>query len=352
MPTTASVFRFTIIMTAFVNTGYIPLAVVSSFCRKEDNLFGTDCSANGVAYVSFSQWASVILAYTLVYHMMEQPLEHYEILEEKEEEDVVEEISGIIQEEPVDNRLSRPLLVEADWPGLEDKETELCKTPFIARLFNSISHTNIPDDLDSMAKENPNSPKSIKCLAEPKMVKKMRIVAVNTPLRHILQPPVFASVLGILVGIIPGLKSIAFTSDSPLDVLTNSLDIISEATVPSIMLVIGGMLLEGPNESKLGTRTTVGIIVARLLVLPLIGIGVLYLADKWHCLIQDDQLYRFVLFLQYTTPSAILLAAMARLRGYAVGEASALLFWQHVFAMFSLALHIFIYIKLFSKSFS
>ncbi|KAJ4706988.1 Auxin efflux carrier family protein [Melia azedarach] len=338
-------FRFTIIMTAFGNTGYIPLAVVSSFCRNTDNPFGTDCSANGVAYVSFSQWVSVVLAYTLVYHMMEPPLEYYEIGEE--EEGVVEEINEIVQEEHVDNCQSTPLLVEAEWPGLEDKETEHCKTPFIARLFNSISLTNIPDDLDSIVEENkPNGSKSIKCLAEPKMVKKMRIVAVNTPLRHILQPPVFASVLAILVGIIPRLKSIVFSSDSPLEVLTDSLDIISEATVPSIMLVIGGMLLEGPNESKLGTRTTVGIIIARLLVLPLIGIGVLYLADKWHFLIQDDQLYRFVLFLQYTTPSAILLAAIASLRGYAVGEASAILFWQHVFAMFSLALYLFIYIKL------
>jgi hypothetical protein len=53
-----------------------------------------------------------------------------------------------------------------------------------------------------------------------------------------------------------------------------------------------------------------------------------------------------VLLLQYTTPSAILLGAIASLRGYAVKEASALLFWQHVFALFSLSLYIVIYFKL------
>jgi hypothetical protein len=40
------------------------------------------------------------------------------------------------------------------------------------------------------------------------------------------------------------------------------------------------------------------------------------------------------------------LGAIASLRGYAVKEASALLFWQHVFALFSLSLYIIIYFKL------
>ncbi|KAL9427728.1 hypothetical protein AB3S75_029833 [Citrus x aurantiifolia] len=345
-------FRFTIIMTAFGNTGYIPLAVVSSVCHNNtNNPFGSECYDKGVAYVSFSQWIHFILVYTLVYHMMEPPLEYYEIVEgreEEEEEVIVHEIEELEEEEPVDNGLSRPLLVEAEWPGLEDKETEHCKKPFIARLFNSIpviSQTNIPD-FDSMEEGTPPSPKSIKCIAEPKVVKKIRIVAEHTPIRQILQPPVFASLFGILIGIIPGLKSFAVGSDAPLGFITDSLDIVAQATVPSVMLVLGGMLTEGPNESKLGIRTTVGIVTARLLVLPLIGIGVIYLADKWNFLVQGDELYRFVIFLQYTTPSAILLAAIASLRGYAASEASALLFWQHVFALFSLALYLIIYFNL------
>ena len=41
-------------------------------------------------------------------------------------------------------------------------------------------------------------------------------------------------------------------------------------------------------------------------------------------------MYGFMLLLQYTTPSAILLGAIASLRGYEVSEASTLLFWQQV----------------------
>ncbi|KAF8378638.1 hypothetical protein HHK36_029987 [Tetracentron sinense] len=313
--------RFTIIMTAFGNTGNLPIAIVGSVCHSTDNPFGPHCHRRGVAYVSFAQWVAVILVYTLVYHMMEPPLEYYEIVEEGIE----------IEEEALVNDISRPLLVEAEWPGIEDKETEHSKTPFIARVFNSISsisRTAFPD-LDFMDEGSSSSPKSIRCLAEPRMVRRIRIVAEQTPIRHILQPPTIASLLAIIVGMVPQLKAFFFGDDSPLSFFTDSLEILAGAMVPSVMLILGGMLAEGPNDSKLGIRTTIGIIVARLLVLPLLGIGVVAFADKMNFLVDGDQMYRFVLLLQYTTPSAILLGAIASLRGYAVSEASALLFWQH-----------------------
>ena len=329
-------FRFTIIMTAFGNTGNLALAIVSAVCDSSGNLFGDDCSSTGVAYVSFSQWVAVILGCTLVYHMMEPPLENSEIVEERAEiEEITTEIE--IEDTPTDN-LSVPLLVEAEWPGLEEKETEHCKTPFIARLFHSISsipRTNFPD-LDSV-QESPT------CLAEPRMVRKIRIVAGKTPYRHILQPPITASAVAIIIGLVPAIKSFVFDDDSVVSFITDSLDFMADAMVPSTMLVLGGMLAEGPNESNLGIRTTIGIIVARLLILPLLGIVVVISADKFNFLVSGDQMYRFVLLLQYTTPSAILLGAIASLRGYAVNEASALLFWQHVFALISLTVYIIVY---------
>ncbi|KAJ9140844.1 hypothetical protein P3X46_031441 [Hevea brasiliensis] len=332
--------RFTIIMTAFGNTGNLSLAIVGSVCHTKDSPFGAHCHSRGVAYVSFAQWVAVILVYTLVYHMMEPPLEYYEIVEEGFE----------IEEQQPTPDVSRPLLVEAEWPGIEDKETEHAKTPFIARIFNSISsvsQTNFPD-IELAGDSSANSPRSIRCLAEPRVVRRIRIVAEQTPIRHILQPPTIASLLAIIVGMVPQLKAFVFGYDAPLSFITDSLEILAGAMVPSVMLILGGMLAEGPNESTLGLRTTIGMSVARLLVLPLLGIGVVALADKLNFLVQGDAMYRFVLLLQYTTPSAILLGAIASLRGYAVKEASALLFWQHVFALFSLSLYIVIYFKLLS----
>uniref|UniRef100_A0A5B7BDE8 Auxin efflux carrier family protein n=1 Tax=Davidia involucrata TaxID=16924 RepID=A0A5B7BDE8_DAVIN len=331
-------FRFTMIVTAFGNTGNLPLAIVGSVCHSTDNPFGPECHRTGVAYASFAQWVAVLLVYTLVYHMMEPPLDYYEVVEEGIE----------IEEQLPVNDLSGPLLVEAEWPGIENKETEHCKTPFIAKVFTSVSNisqTSIPDP-DSLEVGGPRTPKSVRCLAEPRMVRKIRIVAEQTPIRYILQPPTIATLLAFIIGMVPPIKDIVYGDDAPLSFITDSLEILAGAMVPSVMLILGGMIAEGPNESKLGIRTTVGIIIARLLVLPLVGIGVVCLADRMNLLIPGDQMYRFVLLLQYTTPSAILFGAIASLRGYAVSEASALLFWQHVFAMFSLSMYIIVYFKL------
>lgn len=337
-------FRLTVIMTGFGNTGNLPIAIIGSVCHSSNQPFGPHCRQKGVAYVSFAQWVSVILVYTFVYHMMEPPMQYYEIVAEENE----------IVEEHVTSNISRPLLQEAEWPGMEDKETVHSKTPFIARVFASISGSSqntFPDiDLDEEGGVHaaPSSPKSMRCLAEPRVVRRMRIVAEETPIQHILQPPTIASLLAIIVGMVPVFRDFVFGSDAPLSFFTDSLEILAGAVVPSVMLILGGILAEGPNDSSLGIRTTVGIIVARLVILPFIGIGVVALADRLHLLLQEGQMYRFVLLLQYTMPSAILLGAISSLRGYAVKEVSALLFWQHILAILSLSGYIVIYFKLLS----
>ncbi|KAL3825402.1 hypothetical protein ACJIZ3_021431 [Penstemon smallii] len=330
--------RFTIIMTAFGNTGNLPIALVGSVCHDKENLFGSDCKQKGIAYVSFAQWVSVILVYTLVYHMMEPPLDYYEVVEEEGEE---------VAEKPF-AEASTPLLIEAEWPGMENKETQNSKTPFIARIFkkmSSASRINVPD-IEQTTVESQTSPRPITCFAAPRVVRKIKIVAEQTPFWHILQPPTIASLLAIIVGMVPQIKSFFFGYDAPMSFMSDSLEILAGAMVPSVMLILGGMLAEGPSDSKLGIRTTIGVIVARLLVLPLFGIGIVALADKMHLLVYGDEMYKFVLLLQYTTPSAILLGAIASLRGYAVCESSALLFWQHLLALLSFSLYIVVYFKL------
>ncbi|XP_022876783.1 protein PIN-LIKES 2-like [Olea europaea var. sylvestris] len=174
--------RFTIIMTAFGNTGNLPIAIIGSVCHGEENLFGPDCKQNGVAY-----WVSVILVYTLVYHMMEPPLEYYEIVGEEGEK----------HEQQQSDEASKPLLVEAEWPGIEDEEIENSKTPLIARIFKAsfiVSQTALPD-IQQEVEDSGNSPVPIRCLATPRVVRKMRIVAEQTPIWNILQPPTIASLL-------------------------------------------------------------------------------------------------------------------------------------------------------------
>ncbi|KAK6788761.1 hypothetical protein RDI58_012559 [Solanum bulbocastanum] len=167
----------------------------------------------------------------------------------------------------------------------------------------------------------------------------MKTVAVQTPVQHILQPPMIASLFVILVGMVSHVKAFVFGYNTHLSFIADSLEILAGAKEPLVILVLRGMLAEWPNDSKLGIRTMIGMPITRLLVLPLLGIRVVTLADWMNFLLEGDHMYTFVLLLQYTTPSAVLLGAIASLRGYAVSEASTL---------FSLSLYIVVYFKLFS----
>ncbi|KAI3914619.1 hypothetical protein MKW92_007495 [Papaver armeniacum] len=244
--------------------GICLLLSLGSVCHSTDNPFGPDCHTNGIAYVFASQWVAVILVYTLVYHMMEPPMEYYDIVDEgMRDEEITRDLS-----------LLRSLTA-----------------------FSNFSHQSMSDsDVDAPMASGASSPKSVRCLAEPKMVRRIRPVAEQTPVH------------------------------APLAFVTDSLEILAGAMVPS-----------GPNDSKLGIKTIVGVSVARLVVLPVLGIGIVALADKMNILVNGDQMYRFVLLLQYTTPTAILLGAIASLRGYA-----------HVFGILSLSVYITIYFKLLS----
>ncbi|MED6194168.1 hypothetical protein PIB30_026033 [Stylosanthes scabra] len=331
--------RFTIATAGFGNTGNLLLAMVGSVCHTEKNPFGDKCREAGVAYVSLSQGISVILLYTFVYHMMEPPPEYYEVVDDEEQQQQEQEDERTLSKT---NNVSTPLLVQAEWLGIEN-ETGVCKTPLIARIFRDSDNSSaIPEENADAG----NARESIQCFAEPRVVKKIRAIAEKTPVWNIFQPPTVASLLAIIIGTVPHLKTLFFGYDAPFSFITDSMNILAGAVVPCVMLILGGVLAEGPNESKLGVRTMIGIIVARLVVLPLIGIGVVALANKMNLLVQNDLMFKFVLLLQYTSPTAILLGAIASLRGYAVSEASALLFWQHLFALLSFSLYIVIYFKM------
>lgn len=155
--------------------------------------------------------------------------------------EIVGEGNEIVEEPAQISNYSRSLLHEAEWPGMADKETEHSKTPFIARVFMSISGSsqNTFPDID-FAEEGtsgagPSSPKSLRCLAEPKVVRRIRVVAEKTPIQHVLQPPTIASLLAIVIGMVPLFKDFVFVPDAPLSFFTDSLEILAQADRKSVV---------------------------------------------------------------------------------------------------------------------
>ncbi|KAK8307663.1 hypothetical protein V6Z11_D02G001700 [Gossypium hirsutum] len=292
-------FKFSIIQIAIGNIGNVPLVLIAALCRDTSNPFGDTetCSTQGTAYISFGQWVGAIILYTYVFHMLAPPPE------------------GTFDNEDGNVPLKIP-----------QKDGSPENVPLLEQEASSMDSNN----------SNKGKMKSF-----------LLFVYEKLKLKQILQPPIIASILAMVIGAVPVLKKIIFTRDAPLYFFTDSCIILGKAMIPCILLALGGNLVDGPGpgSSRIGVRTLVAIIIGRLILVPPAGLGIVTLADKLGFLPADDKMFRFVLLLQHSMPTSVLSGAVANLRGYGK-EAAASLFWVHIFAVFSMAGWIILYLNI------
>ncbi|KAL4308874.1 hypothetical protein GQ457_01G036050 [Hibiscus cannabinus] len=292
-------FKFSVIQIAIGNIGNVPLVLIAALCRDTSNPFGDTetCSTQGTAYISYGQWVGAIILYTYVFHMLSPPPE------------------GTFD--------------------LEDGNLPL-KIP-----HKDAYPENVPllEQEDSQT-DSDNSMKG-------KIRSFLVFVYDKLQLKQILQPPIVASILAMVIGTVPVLKKLIFTRDAPLYFFTDSCIILGKAMIPCILLALGGNLVDGPGpgSSRIGVRTLVAIIIGRLILVPPAGLGIVTLADKLGFLPDGDKMFRFVLLLQHSMPTSVLSGAVATLRGYGK-EAAAALFWVHIFAVFTMAGWIILYLNI------
>lgn len=292
-------FKFTIIHIGIGNIGNIPLVLIGALCRDESNPFGDTCSQDGNAYISFGQWVGAIILYTYVFQMLSLPAgETYDSIAEGK----VSTMGPISDHDPV------------HVPLLDPEEPEAT-------------------ELDSSVRK--------------KIIAKLFYLVAKLKLKQIFQPPILASILAIIIGVIPFLKHLIMTDDAPLFFFTDSCLILGEAMIPCILLALGGNLIDGPGagSKRLGLRTTAAIIFGRLVLVPPAGLGIVMLADKLGFLPAGDKMFKFVLLLQHTMPTSVLSGAVSNLRGCGK-ESAAILFWVHIFAVISMATWITLYLAI------
>ncbi|KAH7554640.1 hypothetical protein JRO89_XS12G0251900 [Xanthoceras sorbifolium] len=292
-------FKFTIIHIGIGNIGNVPLVLIAALCRDKSNPFGDSntCSTQGTAYISFGQWVGAIILYTYVFNMLAPPP------------------GGSFDVE------------EASLP-IKNSSKDATDTPEQVPL---LTQDVVPADSEAPKRG--------------KVAEILRFLYEKLKLKQILQPPIIASILAMVLGAVPFLKKLIFTSDAPLYFFTDSCIILGEAMIPCILLALGGNLVDGPGSSKLGMRTTAAIIFGRLVLVPPAGLGIVTLADKLGFIPAGDKMFKFVLLLQHTMPTSVLSGAVANLRGCG-REAAAVLFWVHIFAVISMAGWIVLYINI------
>lgn len=292
-------FKFTIVHVGIGNIGNVPLVLIAALCRDPSNPFGDSetCNTQMTAYISFGQWVGAIILYTYVFHMLAPPPEG---------------------------------TFDIDEVSLPVKNSSKDATPAAER---------IPLLTEEAEPRDSNNPK------RGKIAEFLIFIYEKLKLKQILQPPIIASILAMGIGAVPFLKKLIFTNDAPLFFFTDSCIILGEAMIPCILLALGGNLVDGPGSSKLGFRTTAAIIFGRLVLVPPAGLGIVTLADKLGFIPAGDKMFKFVLLLQHTMPTSVLSGAVSSLRGCG-REAAAVLFWVHIFAIFSMAGWIILYLNL------
>ncbi|KAK4359524.1 hypothetical protein RND71_021753 [Anisodus tanguticus] len=266
-------FKFTNIQIGIGNIGNVPLVLIAALCRDKSNPFGDYeiCSRDGNAYISFGRWVGAIVLYTYVFHMLAPP-----------PEDTFDVGDG-------NHHIRSP-----SHPTGSSAEQVPLLTAEAASAGPSVSKKAMIKDF-------------FKFLYE------------KLKLKQIIQPAIIASIIAIIIGFVPMLRRLVFTSDAPLYFFTDSCLILGKHTMPTSVLS--------------GTNTV--FIIMRPVVTSKIPTRFKIFRAFSPCVHLNAEIDYF----------SGLVGAVANLRGCGK-EAASILFWVHIFAVFSMAGWITLYLNI------
>ncbi|KAA3454116.1 protein PIN-LIKES 3-like [Gossypium australe] len=156
-------------------------------------------------------------------------------------------------------------------------------------------------------------------------------------LKMIFAPTTIAAIVGFIVGIVSPFRKVLVDDSAPFHVIYSSIELIGEAGIPSMTLVVGANLLKGLKGSAVKTSLLVGILIIRNILLPVSGVVVVKAAMHFG-LVGSYSLYQFTLLLQYAIPPAMNIGTILQMLGTGEAEFSVLMLWNYVVAAFSLTL--------------
>ncbi len=151
--------------------------------------------------------------------------------------------------------------------------------------------------------------------------------------RHLLSPPILSVLAGILVGVVPWLRGLLIGPGAPLALLTDTADLVGQATIPCALLLLGANLTDpDTQEAHLRTRDVIGVACGKLAVMPLFGCLLTVVCWK-RGLIPHDPMFGLVLMLEAAVPPATNLIVMCQAHGKGEAAMSRLLVWSYIAAV-------------------
>ncbi|CAN1322615.1 Protein PIN-LIKES 1 [Linum perenne] len=209
------------------------------------------------------------------------------------------------------------------------------------KLQISISSTTIntahDDEEEDDDDDEDNSDNNNRSIQDPLLVQPS-CSPTSPPQCHYHDNKVVLQMVGLVIAVIPPVKNILVGEDAPLRAIQDSAALLGDATIPAMTLLVGANLLRGLKGSGVKKEVILGVVVARYVAQPIVGIVVVKGALHFGFIPNSDPLYQFILLLQFAVPPAMNIGTMTQLFGAGESECSVIMLWTYVLASVSLTL--------------
>ncbi|OMO65656.1 Auxin efflux carrier [Corchorus capsularis] len=287
------------------NLGNMLLIILPALCEEKSSPFAksSTCSVFAKAYASLSLAIQAIYVWSILYFIMGMSAK-YAIKEVNTNDPRIAETTSVSS-----NDSSVECSHQIDMPQTNNKGKE--KIPTFEKVKQSLM-----------------------------------VIAGSKSLKMIFAPTTIAAIVGFIIGMAAPIRKILIGVNAPLRVVYSSAQLIGEAGIPCLTLIVGANLLKGLRGGSGASKSLIiGIIVIRNILLPGIGILIVKVAKYWG-MVNSDSFYQFTLMLQYAIPPAMNIGTISQMLGTGEGEFSVIMFWNYIVSAFSLTLWTALYIYL------
>ncbi|CAN1127771.1 Protein PIN-LIKES 1 [Linum perenne] len=290
------------------NLGNMFLVMIPAICKEKGSPFGAPdvCQSYGLAYVSVSMAVGAIYIWTYVYNIMRASTTSVEVGGGGEGAEklpisvdtATRESQAAGSHDMMNSSIEHPLLVPSSPP--KSPHHRCCNVP--QKLKQGLSNT---------------------------------LGSVNW--KTLFAPSTIGVIIGFSIGLTPPIKNLLVGEDAPLRVIQDSAALLGDAAIPTLTLLVGANLLRGlKGGSEVKKTVILGVVLARYVALPLVGIVVVKGALRFGFIPSTDPLYQFILLLQFTVPPAMNIGIITQLFGSGESECSVIMLWTYALASISL----------------
>ncbi|PPS08660.1 hypothetical protein GOBAR_AA11992 [Gossypium barbadense] len=317
--------------TSAANLGNMLLIILPALCEEKNNPFGgvaSTCSANGKAYASLSLAEGIMIM------------------------DKVRNLNGIWHEMTFTKMEGQVYALKCLTPSTIEIQIIYIWSVlyFLLRMYanNEVKETNSNNSIivaangcirdvlhDPVGLPQIHNDGNQKVSTTVKFKQLFMKIMRSESLRKIFAPATIAAIVGFLIGIATPIRKTFIGDNAPLRVIYSATELIGNAGIPSITLIVGANLLKGLSGSGVGPSVIIGILIIRNIFLPISGIGVIK-AAKHLSLVDEDSFYLFTLLIQYALPPAMDIGTISQMLGSGESEFSMIMLWNYIVAILTL----------------